>query len=49
MPGAYLGATLTGRLDEQPLLRAIAVVLVVTGLAMLAAGDRGLTPGNLTR
>ena len=35
-PGAYLGSHLTGRLDERTLLRAIAAVLVVTGVSMLA-------------
>jgi uncharacterized membrane protein YfcA len=34
VPGAYLGARLTGRLDERQLLRAVTAVLVVTGLAM---------------
>jgi hypothetical protein len=34
VPGAYLGAHLTGRLDDQALLRAIAVILVVAGLAL---------------
>jgi uncharacterized membrane protein YfcA len=34
VPGAYLGARLTGRLDERQLLRAITLVLVITGLAM---------------
>jgi uncharacterized protein len=35
IPGAYLGSHLTGRLDERTLLRAIAAVLVVTGVSML--------------
>jgi uncharacterized protein len=35
IPGAYLGSHLTGRLDERTLLRAIAAVLVVTGVTML--------------
>jgi uncharacterized membrane protein YfcA len=35
VPGAFLGSKLTGRLSEQALLRAMAAVLVVTGLAML--------------
>ena len=35
MPAAYLGARFTGRLDEHELLRAMAAVLVVSGLAML--------------
>jgi uncharacterized membrane protein YfcA len=34
MPAAYLGARFTGRLDEDQLLRAIAVVLVVSGATM---------------
>lgn len=34
MPAAYLGARFTGRLDEHELLRAMAAVLVVSGLAM---------------
>jgi uncharacterized membrane protein YfcA len=34
MPAAYLGAHFTGRLDESQLLRAIAAILVVSGLAM---------------
>jgi uncharacterized membrane protein YfcA len=33
--GAYVGSRLTGRLDERSLLRAIAAILVVSGLAML--------------
>jgi uncharacterized membrane protein YfcA len=36
VPGAYVGSRLTGRLDEAALVRAMAAVLVVTGLAMLA-------------
>lgn len=35
IPGAYIGSHLTGRLEEDTLLKAIAAVLVVTGLAML--------------
>lgn len=35
-PGALLGSRLTGRLPEERLLHAIAVVLVISGLAMLA-------------
>ena len=35
IPGAYLGSHLTGRLDEHTLLRAIAAILVVTGVSML--------------
>jgi uncharacterized membrane protein YfcA len=34
MPAAYLGARFTGRLDEDQLLRAIAVILVVSGSTM---------------
>jgi uncharacterized membrane protein YfcA len=34
MPAAYLGARLTGRLDERQLIRAISAVLVVSGSAM---------------
>lgn len=41
MPAAYLGASFTGRLDEHQLLRAIAAVLVVSGLAMLAQALAG--------
>lgn len=36
VPGALLGARLTGRLSERALLRAIGAVLVVAGTAMLA-------------
>jgi uncharacterized protein len=36
VPGALLGARLTGRLSERQLLRAIGAVLVVVGFAMLA-------------
>lgn len=35
VPGAYLGAQLTGRLDERALLRACAVVLGLSGTAIL--------------
>ncbi|MFL5969464.1 MAG: sulfite exporter TauE/SafE family protein [Gaiellaceae bacterium] len=35
VPGALLGARLTGRLDEQHLLRAVGAVLIVAGTAML--------------
>ena len=35
IPGAYVGSHLTGRLNEQALLRACAAVLVVSGLSML--------------
>lgn len=34
MPAAYLGARFTGRLDEDQLLRAMAAVLAVAGVAM---------------
>jgi uncharacterized membrane protein YfcA len=34
VPAAYLGARFTGRLDEGQLLRAIAAILVVSGVAM---------------
>jgi uncharacterized protein len=34
VPGAYLGAHLTGRLDDDALLRAIAAILLVAGLAL---------------
>ncbi len=34
VPGAYLGAHLTGRLDDEALLRTIAVILVVAGLSL---------------
>jgi uncharacterized membrane protein YfcA len=34
IPGAYLGARLTGRLDDDSLLRAISLILVVAGLAL---------------
>jgi len=36
VPGAYVGSRFTGRLNERALLRAMTIVLVVTGLAMLA-------------
>jgi uncharacterized protein len=35
VPGALLGARLTGRLDERQLLRAVGVVLLAAGAAML--------------
>jgi uncharacterized membrane protein YfcA len=34
VPGAYLGAHLTGRLDDDALLRTIAVILVIAGLSL---------------
>ena len=36
MPAAFLGARFTGRLEEDQLLRAMAVVLVISGVAMAA-------------
>ena len=36
VPGALLGARLTGRLDERQLLRAVGAILVVAGLAAIA-------------
>jgi uncharacterized membrane protein YfcA len=41
VPGAFLGAKLTGRLDEHLLLRAMAAVLVISGLAMLVQAALG--------
>jgi uncharacterized protein len=41
VPGALLGARMVGRLSERDLLRAIAAVCVVAGLAMLAAAIAG--------
>jgi hypothetical protein len=38
VPGALLGARLTGRLDERELLRAVGVVLVGAGLAAIVDG-----------
>ena len=38
VPGAFLGARLTGRLPEAMLLRAMVLVLLVSGLAMIADG-----------
>jgi uncharacterized protein len=38
VPGALLGAGLTGRLSEQQLLKAIGVVLLVAGAATIAQG-----------
>ncbi len=34
VPGAYLGAHLTGRLDDRTLLQTIAAILVVAGVAL---------------
>ena len=36
IPGALLGARLTGRLSEEQLLQAIGAVLIVAGLAAAA-------------
>jgi uncharacterized protein len=36
VPGAYIGSKLTGHLSEEALLRAMAAILVITGLAMIA-------------
>jgi uncharacterized membrane protein YfcA len=36
VPGAYLGAHLTGRLDDEALLRTIAAILVVAGISLAA-------------
>jgi uncharacterized membrane protein YfcA len=41
IPGAYLGAHLTGRLQEAVLLRVMAAILVVSGLAMLGQAAAG--------
>jgi uncharacterized protein len=38
VPGAILGARLTGRLDERQLLRAVGLVLLVAGGAMVVQG-----------
>jgi uncharacterized membrane protein YfcA len=35
VPGALLGARLTGRLSEEQLLRAVGAVLVVAGAGMV--------------
>jgi uncharacterized membrane protein YfcA len=37
-PGAILGARLTGRLDERQLLRAVGLVLLVAGAALILQG-----------
>jgi uncharacterized membrane protein YfcA len=34
VPGAYLGAHLTGRLDDRALLQAISIILLLAGLAL---------------
>jgi uncharacterized membrane protein YfcA len=41
IPGAWLGAMLTGRLDERALLRAMAAVLLISGAAMLVQAAVG--------
>jgi uncharacterized membrane protein YfcA len=38
VPGAILGARLTGRLDERQLLRAVGLVLLVAGAALVVQG-----------
>jgi uncharacterized membrane protein YfcA len=38
VPGALLGARLTGRLDEQRLLQTIGAILVVAGIAAILQG-----------
>jgi uncharacterized membrane protein YfcA len=38
VPGSILGARLTGRLDERQLLRTIALVLLVAGVALIVQG-----------
>jgi uncharacterized protein len=38
VPGALLGARLTGRLNEEQLLRAVGAVLLVAGAAMIVEG-----------
>ena len=38
VPGAIVGARLTGRLDEQQLFRAVGVILLVAGTAMILQG-----------
>ena len=37
IPGALIGARFVGRLPEDTLLRAVAAILTVSGVAMLAA------------
>jgi uncharacterized membrane protein YfcA len=41
IPGAYVGSKLTGRLEEHTLLRAMALILLVSGLAMLGQAIAG--------
>jgi len=38
VPGSILGARLTGRLDERQLLRAVGIVLLIAGGAMIVEG-----------
>ena len=38
MPGALLGARLTGRLDERRLLQAVGMILVTAGVAAVLQG-----------
>jgi uncharacterized membrane protein YfcA len=38
VPGAILGARLTGRLDERQLFRAVGIVLLVAGTALILQG-----------
>ena len=38
VPGSFLGARLTGRLDERQLLRAIGFILLVGGTALILQG-----------
>ncbi|MEX2447859.1 MAG: sulfite exporter TauE/SafE family protein [Solirubrobacterales bacterium] len=41
IPGAYLGAQLTGRLDDATLLRVISAILVVAGIALAVEAGLG--------
>lgn len=41
IPGAWYGSKLTGRLDERTLVRAMAIVLLITSLAMLVQAAVG--------
>jgi len=41
VPGAYLGAHLTGRLDDDALLKAIAAILIVAGLSLAVQAIAG--------
>ena len=38
VPGSILGARLTGRLDERQLLRAVGIVLLIAGTALIVQG-----------